>query len=58
MFKARKSKNKKLAKSKNPLQSGNSSKFYPKKVGSSFFIPNTRTAFNHLQLAFLKAPIL
>ena len=52
------SKEKKSAKSKNPSKSRNSPRFGVKKAGSSFLTPEARLAFNHLQLAFTKAPIL
>ena len=39
-------------------KSGNLSNFNAKENELSFLTPNTRTAFNHLQLAFIKAPIL
>ena len=50
-------KDKKLAKSKKPSKSGNSPNFNAKKVGSSFLTPETRAAFNHLRLIFIKAQI-
>ena len=52
------SEGKKSAKSKKPLKSGNSPNFDAKKVGPSFLIPEARSAFNRLPLAFTKAPIL
>ena len=53
------SKSQKSAKSRKKLsKSGNSSSFNTKKNGLSFLIPNAKIAFNHLRLAFTKAPIL
>ena len=53
------SKSQKLAKSKKKLsKSRNSPNFDTKKNGSSFLTPNTRMAFNHLRLAFIKVLIL
>ena len=53
LFKSRKS-----TKSKKKLsKSGNLSNFDAKKNGPSFLAPDARTAFNHLRLAFTKAPI-
>ena len=52
-------KSQKSAKSGKKLsKSGNLSNFHAKKNGPSFFTPNTKTAFNHLWLAFTKALIL
>ena len=56
--KSEKSKGKKSAKSKNPSKSGNSPNFNTTEVGLSFLTPKARAAFNRLQLAFTKAPIL
>ena len=53
--KSRKSKSKK---SKKPPKSGNSPNFDAKNTGPSFLTPGAKEAFNHLQLAFTKAPIL
>ena len=65
LSKLKKSKSKKmskfqnLAKSKKILsKSGNSTNFNATKAGPKFLTPYTRTAFNHLWLAFIKAPIL
>ena len=52
--KSGKSKGEKL---KNLSKSGNSSNFGAKDSGQSFLTPKTRSAFNHLWLAFTKAPI-
>ena len=52
------SKSQKLAKSKKPSKSRNSPNFDAKKTGLSFLNPDLKTAFNHLRLAFTKAPIL
>ena len=52
------SKGTKSAKSKKLLKSRNSSNFDTKKVGPSFLTFKARVAFNHLWLAFTKAPIL
>ena len=46
--KPRKSKDKKLAKSKKPSKSENSPKFYAKKTRSSFLILNAKMAFKYL----------
>ena len=63
--KSRKSKSQKTSKSrksaksgKNSSKSGNLPNFGATKFGSSFLTPKARSAFNHLQLAFTKAPIL
>ena len=48
-----------LAKSgKKLLKIGNSTNFNAMKNRSKFLTPDTRTAFNHLQLAFTEALIL
>ena len=52
------SKSQKLAKSKKPSKSENSPNFDTKNSGPSFPTPEARVAFNHLRLAFTKAPIL
>ena len=52
------SESRKLAKSKKPSKSGNLPNFEAKNSGLSFLTPKTRAAFNHLWLAFTKAPIL
>ena len=53
------SKSQKSAKSRKKLsKSGNLPNFDTNENGPSFLIPNTRTVFNHLQLTFIKAPIL
>ena len=59
LLKTRKlSKSQKSAKSEKKLsKSGNLPNFDAKNNELSFFILNTRTAFNCLQLAFTKAPI-
>ena len=51
-------KGKNLAKSKKLSKSGNSPNFDAKEAGPSFLTPKARAAFNHLRLAFTKAPIL
>ena len=53
------SKSQKSAKSrKKSSKSGNLPNFDAKENGPSFLTPNTRTAFNYLRLAFIKALIL
>ena len=52
------SEGKKSAKSKKPSKSGNSPNFDAKEAGPSFLTPGAREVFNHLWLAFTKAPIL
>ena len=53
------SKSQKLAKSRKELsKSENLPNFDAKKNEPSFLTPNTKTAFNHLRLAFTKAQIL
>ena len=57
--KPKKLKGQKSAKSgKKLLKSGNLPKFDVKKAGSNFLTSDAMTAFNHLWLAFTKAPIL
>ena len=56
--KTRRSESKKSAKSKKPSKSGNSPNFNAKEAGPSFLTLGTKEAFNRLQLAFTKAPIL
>ena len=51
-------KGKKLAKSKKKSKSGNSPNFNTTEAGSSFLIPEARSAINRLWLAFTKALIL
>ena len=58
LSKSRNSNGKKLAKSKKPSKSGNLFNFNGKEADLSFLIPKARIAFNRLQLAFTKAPIL
>ena len=49
----------KLSKSrKNSSKSGNSPNFGATETGLSFLIPEARSVFNRLRLAFTKAPIL
>ena len=55
LSKLKKSKGKK---SKKPPKSRNSSNFDTKNTEPSFLTPEARSAFNHLRLAFTKAPIL
>ena len=55
MSKLRKSKSEKL---KKPPKSRNSPNFDAKDTGPSFLTPKARLAFNRLQLAFTKGPIL
>ena len=55
LSKSRKSKGKK---SKKPPKSGNLPNFDAKNSGPNFLTLKTRSAFNHLRLAFTKAPIL
>ena len=43
---------------KNSSKSGNSPNFGTTETGPSFLTPEARSAFNHLRLAFTKAPIL
>ena len=45
-------------KSKKPPKSGNSPNFNTKNTGPSFLTLEARSAFNHLRLAFIGAPIL
>ena len=53
------SKSQKSVKSRKKLsKSKNLPNFNAKENGPNFLIPNVRTTFNHLQLAFTKAPIL
>ena len=52
------SKSRKSAKSKKLSKSGNSPNFNAKDSESNFLIPETREAFNRLQLVFTKALIL
>ena len=54
LSKSEKSKGEKL---KKPLKSGNLPNFDTKNNGPSFLTPEARSAFNHLLLAFTKAPI-
>ena len=54
LFKSRKSKGEK---SKKPLKVTNLPNFNTKKAGLSFQTFDTKTPFNHLQLALTKAPI-
>ena len=65
LFKSGKSKSKKMSKSRNLAKSGkklsksgNSTNFDATEDGPKFLILNTRTTFNYLRLAFIKAPIL
>ena len=58
LAKSRKSSKSKSEKSKKPPKSGNSHNFDAMEAGSSFLTPKARAAFNHLRLAFIKAPIL
>ena len=58
LFKSRKLKSQKLAKSKKPLKNRNSSKFNTKKARSRFLTFNTKTIFNCLWLIFTKTLIL
>ena len=52
-------KSRKSAKSREKLsKNGNLSNFNAKKSEPSFLTPDTKTAFNHLWLTFIKAPIL
>ena len=57
LSKSKKSKSEKLAQSKKPSKSGNLSKFATKKGKPGRLIFNIMTAFNHLELAFIIAPI-
>ena len=53
------SKSRNSAKSRKKLsKSKNSTNFNTTEVGPKFLIPNARTIFNHLQLAFIEALIL
>ena len=52
------SKSRKSAKSKKPSKSENLSNFNAKNNGLGFLTPKARAAFNYLQVAFTKAPIL
>ena len=63
--KSGKSKGEKISKSWNSaksrkklLKSGNSTNFDATEDGSKFLIPDARTTFNRLRLAFIEAPIL
>ena len=58
LSKFHKLKSKKLAKSKKPSKSWNSSKFNVEETGLSFLTPNTKMVFNCLYLAFIEALIL
>ena len=64
-FKSQKSKSEKTSKSRNSgksgkklSKSGNLTNFDTTEDGSKFLIPDARTAFNRLWLAFTEAPIL
>ena len=57
LAKSRNLKGKKLAKSKKLSKSGNSPNFGATELGPSFLIPEAKSAFNCLRLAFTKAPI-
>ena len=48
----------KLSKSKKRSKTGNTPKFDTMKNKPSFLTPKARATFNHLRLAFIKAPIL
>ena len=56
-LKTGRSKSRQLSKFKKLSKSGNLPKFVTRKVGPSFLTPDTRTAFNCLQLVFTKVPI-
>ena len=56
--KSSKSEKSKGEKSKKLSKSRNSPNFNAKNTGPSFLTPEARSAFNHLRLAFTKAPIL
>ena len=59
LLKTRKtSEDKKLVKSKKLSKSRNSPNFDAKDSKPSFLIPEAKAAFNHIWLAFTKAPIL
>ena len=65
LFKSGKSKSEKMSKSRNlaksgkkSSKSGNSTNSNAMEDGPKFLTPDTRTAFNRLQLAFTEAPIL
>ena len=65
MSKLKKSKSEKMSKSQNLAKSGkklskngNSSNFGTIKAGPKFLTPDTKTDFDRLWLAFIKAPIL
>ena len=57
-LKTGRSKSQKLTKYKKTSKSKNSPEFGNKKVRSNFLTPDSRTAINCLELAFIKAPIL
>ena len=56
--KSSKSGKSKVEKLKKPSKSGKSPNFDTKNSGPNFLTPKARSAFNRLQLAFIKAPIL
>ena len=58
LSKSRKSKSEKLVKSKKLSKSENFPNFGAKKAESIFLTLGTKRAFNYLQLAFIKAPLL
>ena len=58
LSKSRNSKGKNSAKSKKPSKSGNLPNFDTTEAGLSFLTSEARAVFNHLWLAFTKAPIL
>ena len=65
LFKSRKSKSEKMSKSRNLAKlrkklskSGNLTNFNVTKDRPKFLTPNARISLNHLQLNFIKAPIL
>ena len=58
LSKSRNLKGKKLAKSKKLSKSGNLPNFDITEASPSFLTPKARATFNHIRLAFIKAPIL